>query len=199
MNDKEPDSNWTKLVSPHPFMTSGQGEAQEQVYKKVQSLVGKSVYYVPVGVPNPADNIQVDNKEFQTGPFQGYGGATLGFKLEDGTTDDVKGPWHTNSWALFYNTGFDIRDKHHGMGVIAEYKSNYGWADYVKGIILRDNKWIVGTFSRVEKLVAQVVLERKKKLWFISYTNGGSSSCWMDVEQAMSIDRSEEKTNAETN
>lgn len=42
----------------------------------------------------------------------GFAGATLPFTLMDGSELKLVGPWHSNSRALFEDTGVDVRDRH---------------------------------------------------------------------------------------
>ena len=48
----------------------------------------------------------------------GFGGRTLRFELVTGEVLELKGPWHSNSEALFAATGVDVRDKHLTFGVV---------------------------------------------------------------------------------
>lgn len=95
-------------------MVSAQGRDTQPIYHVYVGKSGKR-WLVPTNIPNPADHIIVEG-----GPkSDGYGGATLTFKLDDGTTLDLTGPWHSNSNALLNDTGLDIRHKHRGTVGVA--------------------------------------------------------------------------------
>jgi len=75
-------------------------------FKKV---VGKKATWYVTGNPK---EIYVDTGDPES---QGFGGAICMFTLEDGTKEQVKGPWHSNSEALFKDTGLDLRNEKKGQ------------------------------------------------------------------------------------
>lgn len=161
-------------------MTCGQSEAASRKYKKIQ---GKSRYWYVAIQENEADNIYVTPDVRETKPgykgFQGFGGATIPFELEDGTIDQVMGPWHSNSTALFLDTGYDIRDKHLTFGVIARDCGQNPKNPYGQGIMIdviwMDEKPTVGKFERVSEIAQDIANKEGKPVICYSRSTGGSS------------------------
>lgn len=94
---------------------SGRGEAVSRVYRLVKGE-SRHVWLYPANEKNPADHIYMTNNPENTTSneqlFQGFGGATLPMPLENGKTYMLHGGWHSNSEALFKDTGVDLREKH---------------------------------------------------------------------------------------
>jgi len=89
-------------------------EAEQRRYKKI---IGKDGHiYLYAIQDNPADNIYVSGGKNS----DGFGGRTLSFTLEDGTVEELRGPWHTNSDDLFVHTGIDLRAKYLTFVVIGK-------------------------------------------------------------------------------
>lgn len=103
-----------KTVSFDCTMICASAEAEAKVYRKT---IGKSgaVWLVPIG-PNPAENVHV---HFPGKHSDGYAGRTLSFPLEDGTTYEAQGPWHSNSDSLFDDTGIDVRETYRTFVVLS--------------------------------------------------------------------------------
>lgn len=101
-------------------MVSGMVVQQEAIYRKV---VGKrATWYYAVNLPNQGDYVYASTRN-----KEGFGGAILNFPLEDGTTDEVKGPWAGGPSCLKQDTGVDITDKNLMSYVICEtYKHGEG-------------------------------------------------------------------------
>ena len=90
--------------------------ACEDIEKEVfVRYIGKGGRIWLVGVTEPSNNIYVDGCPGS----QGFGGSTLTFKMVDGSEVQLKGPWHSNSEALFYETGVDVRGLHKTFVVIS--------------------------------------------------------------------------------
>ena len=71
----------------------------------------------------PADHIYVGYRE-DTGS-KGYGGRHMIFNLTDhNMAVTLQGPWHSNSDALYENTGIDLRDKHYVQLVVGLSRRN---------------------------------------------------------------------------
>lgn len=171
----------TKLVK-IPFsiygpMKSGQGELEERTYKKIKG--SKGTWYV-AAQENAGDNVYFaeanpDPKAY----FQGFGGATLTFRLEDGTEDQVKGPWHSNSGALFNDTGYDVRDKYFTRGIIAknrEYSVNMRDGDIYTDVLHYDEEPVLGEFDRIEKMAQNFANEHNCQVYYAMKSSGGGSS-----------------------
>jgi len=154
-------------------MICGQHEAQERKYKK---LIGKSGRIWLVAVQdNPADNIYVsaDSQENEPGyrGFRGYAGATLKFGLEDGATECLTGPWHTNCKDLFSDTGYDIRDKHLTFGAVSR-KREKGW---LIDVLYIDKDWTLGAFERIHKIAQEFADKLNCEVYYYQESQGGSS------------------------
>jgi len=100
--------------------------------------------------------------------------------LEDGTTEKLRGPWHTNSDALYENTGVDLRDKHLTFVVIGKgrktHRTRRGWVDKITEVLYQDDKPIVGEFDRGKKLAQSMVNKLKQTVYCYTRSQGGSSN-----------------------
>lgn len=153
-------------------MRSASGEAEKNVYKKFIGKSGK-VWLVKVG-KFPADNIYVDGGKGS----EGFGGRTLTFDLEDGSKIDLIGPWHSNSGALFHDTGYDIQNKHQTFVVIAktrEYKKGQYNATY-SDILFIDDEAQESEFNRGDDMAQKMANELKAPVYYHVQTGGGSHS-----------------------
>ena len=162
----------------HQGMISGQ---YEQSIRKYKRLTGKKgIWYVAIQ-DNPADNIYFCNK--RSGYSKGFGGATLHFELEDGTKEKVQGPWHSNSDALYGDTGYDIRDKCLTQGIIAKIrKPGENYENIYEDVLHYDEEPVLGTFSRIRDLATELVKEHKCKLYYAVVSKGGGSSHFIDYK-----------------
>jgi hypothetical protein len=160
-------------------MKCGQSEAQVRKYKKITGKSGR-IWLVAIQ-PNEADNIYVSASPKENTPgyggFRGFGGATLSFELEDGTTIDLQGLWHSNSGALYNDTGYDIRNKHKTFGVIGlgrEYRKGMGQVT-ITDVIYKDDDWVIGSFGRAKKIAQNLANTLGKQVMCFSKSQGGSS------------------------
>lgn len=153
-------------------MICGSAEAEKRAYKK---LIGKSGKTWLVAVQdNPADNVYVSGGKGS----QGFAGRTLEFELEDGSIEKLVGPWHSNSDALFADTGYDVRDKYLTFGVIGlgrEHRNGCGGGVTITDVLYQDKDWVLGTFDRVEKIAQKLANELGKTVMKFSKSRGGSS------------------------
>jgi len=158
-------------------MKSGFAEQAALKYKKI---VGKeSIWYVALQ-SNQADNIYVTSKSGPTkfGSFEGFGGATLLFELEDGTVDSVKGPWHSNSGALLADTGYDITKLTLTRGLVAkkkEFTENWKEEEY-SGILHYDEEPILGTYTRILDIAQDFANQLGQDIWYAMVSKGGGTS-----------------------
>ena len=147
---------------------SGQGDAQSRKYHK---YVGKSGrIWLVANQPNAADNIYVEGGEGS----KGFGGSTLTFPLVEGGEVNLKGPWHTNSSALFQDTGIDIRDKYYVMVVIGKdvkYGKNY--ETIVHEVIHQDHEPVLGIFHRGDVLGRELAQKLGHQVFVVDQTLGG--------------------------
>jgi len=165
-------------------MICGSSEAECRVYKKLTGRSGK-VWLVAVQ-DNPADNVYVSGGKGS----QGFAGRTLEFELEDGSVERLVGPWHTNSGALFADTGYDVRDKHLTFGVIGlgrEYKNGSGGGVTITDVIYQDEDWTIGTSDRIEKIAQKLANELGKTVMKFSKSSGGSSCGQVKPEKVREI------------
>ena len=171
--------NWTDERS--AGMICGSAEAERRTYKKIVGTSGR-IWLVAVQ-ENEADNIYVAaNAEENLGGykgFRGYGGRTLTFTLEDGSTLELQGPWHSNSAALFADTEYDVRDKYLTFGVIGLDRS-YGPGPglnpvTIKDVLYKDECWTLGTFDRIEILAQHYANLLDKPVVRFTKSKGGTS------------------------
>jgi len=155
-------------------MLCGHSEAEERRYKKVIGKSGRIWLYAIQD--NPADNIYVSGGKNS----DGFGGRTLSFTLEDGTIEELKAPWHTNSDDLYSNTGVDLRDKHLTFVVVGKgrktYRTRQGWVDKIIEVLYQDEKPTIGEFDRGEKLAQPIANKLKQTIYCYSQSQGGSSN-----------------------
>jgi hypothetical protein len=145
------------------------------VYRLIQGKSGNT-WIVPANCPWSAENIHVDQHDPHS---KGYGGRMLTFPLEDGTTYEAKGPWHTNPHALLDDTGVDIRDRHRTYGCVAldmKY-GKHGEGVYTK-LIHVDREPILGTFDRLENMARAEADKRGHPIAVCSISSGGSQQGW---------------------
>ena len=163
--------NWTDERS--AGMICGSAEAERRTYKKIVGTSGRT--WLVAVQPNEADNIYVSGGKNS----QGYAGRTLTFKLENGSTMKLQGPWHSNSAALFADTNYDIRDKYLTFGVIGLDRS-YGPGPglnpvTIKDVLYKDECWTLGTFDRIEVLAQKAANEIGKPVVRFTKSKGGTS------------------------
>ena len=162
------------IIKGQPMICSSH-EAEKRKYKKVVGKYGHIYLYAIQ--PNPADNIYVSGGSNS----DGFGGRTLSFILEDGTIEELRGPWHTNSDDLFNHTGVDLRAKHLTFVVISKERKcisseKLGYNTKMVNVLYQDKKPIVGEFGRGKKL-AQVIADKlQQAVYCYSQSQGGSSN-----------------------
>lgn len=147
-------------------MTCGQANAQSPIYKKVVGKSGAN-WFIPVNHPEPGAGVQV---HYANGKYSyGYGGATLEFNLEDGTTYKAQGPWHSNSEACLNDTGVDLTAQHLTFVVLA--MDRQGYPTELVDVIYIDKEPTLGRFDRYKELIKQYP---QAKVYY-SESSGGSS------------------------
>lgn len=161
-------------------MKSGMHEAETKKFKKIETE--RKVWYVSAQ-DNSADNVYVSIKgEKPDGCFRGFGGATLKFALEDGTVDEVTGPWHSNTEALFNDTGLDIRDRHMTFGAVGKdrvYDDDHKRC-FLSDVMFEDDDWVIGSFHRIKDIAQKLADESGERVWYYSQSQGGSTTSWLD-------------------
>ena len=171
-------SDWTD--ERNSGMVCGSAEAERRTYKKFVGTSGRT--WLVAVQPNEADNIYVSGGKNS----QGFAGRILAFKLEDGSTLELQGPWHSNSAALFANTGYDIRDKYLTFGVIGLGRS-YGPGPglnpvTIEDVIYKDSEWTLGTFDRIEVLAQHFANLMEKTVVYFVKSKGGTSCGFTESE-----------------
>jgi len=144
------------------------------VWTKVQG--GGKIWLYPINIPNPGDLIHMWSPSKSKGGFQGYGGSTLTFPMEDGSEFECKGPWHSNSEALLKATGVDLTEKHLTFVIISRGQEYDGPKTILKNILYMDLKPMVGKFERGRELAKAFANNLGEKVYLYSKSDGGSST-----------------------
>ena len=159
-------------------MISGIGEALERIYQK---HIGKSGRTWMVAIQdNPGDNVYVSadpSDGYLAGyrGFRGFGGATLQFKLEDGTIEELQAPWHSNADALFDDTGIDARDRYETFVVVSKRREFIDYQTVMADVLYIDEKPQCGVFDRGDGIAKKFADELGKPVFLYSESRGGSS------------------------
>lgn len=148
-------------------MLCGQYEAQERAYEKLECQRG---VWLIAQQPNSADNVYFDNPRDTTS--DGFGGATLSFKLTDGSVYKAKGPWHSNSESLLRDTGRDLRDTHLTFVVIGKDRRYDRPNAVITDVVYKDEIPTLGRFDRYKEIIAGLP---KGRYAYYTKTSGGSS------------------------
>ena len=159
-------------------MTSGQGEA---VVHKYNQYTGKSgCIWLVSDQPNYGDQILVTNNPENTTSkeqgFEGFGGATMQIPLVDGGVFELHGGWHSNSDALFQDTGIDARDKHYTRVIVAMgRKSDNLYNTIFTDVIHYEDDYVLGFFERSKEIAQKLADELGQMVYCYSESQGGSS------------------------
>lgn len=140
--------------------------------ERYHMVVGKSgdIWLYPDN-DHPADEIHVSTKH-----HDGYCGRELHYHLVDGTAIMLHGPWHSNSDALYDDTGVDLRSKHITYVVIAkdrDYTKKY--ETIMKDVLYQDEKPMVGAFERGTRMAMEMAQKMGIVLMLYKESWGGSS------------------------
>ena len=145
-------------------MICGSAEVEERTWYIIKGKSGGN-WLIPVNDPEPAAHVHYHHPNDKNS--EGYAGRTLPFKLEDGSVYQAQGPWHSNSDALFRDTGVDIRDQHLTFVVLAKDRDG----SVMKDVLYIDDKPTLGKFERYKELATQYPDAR----YYYSESHGGSS------------------------
>ncbi len=158
-------------------MFSGSGDIIERVFKKVETGRG-GVWLYPVGVDNPAEHVHFHNPKDVNS--DGYGGRIIPFKLEDGSTYEAKGPWHSNADDLFSSTGVDIRDTYKTFVVIGlEVQGSIHNKGHISKLLYMDEQPTLGNYHRGDAIAKRLAEELQIPVYLHSKSHGGSNSRWV--------------------
>jgi hypothetical protein len=171
-----------------PQTICGQAEVNRRLYRKFKGT--DRDWYVGL-IPNtieldPNHIYCADPQQPKHSGMQGFGGATLTFDFEDGTSDSVKGPWHSNTDALLSQTGVDLTKCIITWGCIGTGResSGSGYTTIITNLMHFDPFPLPGEFSRIEKLARQLSkAQDDRPLVYYSQSYGGSSCGWVNYKQ----------------
>lgn len=175
------------VAKPDEFVTegcqmfSGQADAVSHRYHKYLGKSGNT--WLVADAPNAAEHVYVTNNPQNTTSrsqgFEGFGGATLQMPLLDGTVFELHGGWHSNSDALFADTGIDVRDKYLTFVVLAkerDFTKDLSMRTILRGIVYKDAAPTLGKYDRYKDLIP---LYPEARVYY-SQSHGGSSSGYID-------------------
>jgi hypothetical protein len=167
----------TFRIPRRPSMVSAFAEAKPHTYRVVQSKRDKSTWLYALDVPNQAAFVYCDTHDPKS---EGFGGSTLTFTLEDGTTYSAKGPWHSGASALYTHTGVDLRDKHLTRVFVAEdmkYENGNYYSPVLYNVYYADESPVLGRFDRYLDILDRLFRETGlSQLFCHNESEGGSSS-----------------------
>ena len=109
------------LFSIYAPMFSASSEASKRTYKLLRGKSGNR--WVVSTSPEAAEDVYVDGGRGS----DGFGGRTLTFALEDGTSVDFIGPWKTGADSLFADTGYDVRGQSYSQSIVALSREEHGF------------------------------------------------------------------------
>jgi len=154
------------------------------LYKVVIGKSGKR-WIIPVNGNSKASDIHVEAEKIEQDPnyreFQGYGGATLTWPLENGESVSLKGPWHSNSDSLFSDTGIDLRKESMTIGIVALNRRSLKLNDYAFSDVLhQDLQWTPGDHTRIGQIAQEYANKLNKKVYCAYKSLGGACASWKD-------------------
>ncbi len=155
-------------------------QLRPKVYKKAIGKSGRIWIYSKGKGAGSFIHVSADLKENERGyqGFRGYGGSTLQFPLEDGTMEELIGPWHSNCDALFNDTGIDLRKKHLTFVVISKSReySKESYSSIMKDVLYIDAEPQEGLFDR--GILMAMEIAKKLNITVVCYKEslGGSSN-----------------------
>lgn len=170
------------IAKPDEFVTDdyqmfcGQGEAVERKYYRYVGKSGNT--WLVADQENAAENVYVTDSPRNNGK-QGFGGATLRMPLIEGGEFALVGGWHSNSDALFADTGIDVRDKYRTFVLLAmkrETTDDGTYRSIFREIVYRDTAPTLGRYDRYKEIMAA----HPEADYYYMTSHGGSSSGMTD-------------------
>lgn len=152
---------------------------EEIKFKRIpDALEDDTVIWLVGLVPNEADHIYFcDTKDINS---QGYGGSTLQFIVvnQDGSeqTLSLKGPWHSNSDALFERTGYDCTDLYYTRCIISYGRRFILNEEIATDVIWYDKYERLGLYDRGKEFCKMLVNILGVPLHYFQSSRSGSSS-----------------------
>lgn len=147
-------------------------EAETRRYHMVRGKSGR-LWFV-ADQPDMAGNVYVEGGKGSNG----FAGRWLTFPLVDGRTVKTKGPWHTNSDALFKDTGIDIRDTYLTRVIVAKDQGSTGapkWISYFVDVVYFEEEPQMGHFGRGDEIATKIANELGQPVQCFRSSMGGSS------------------------
>lgn len=163
-------SSWTETPTGTVF---ARAEAESLVWRKHTTDRGETWLTRADGL---GDTVIYHNPKNTS---RGFGGATLTFTLEDESTIQLKGPWSSNTQALFTSTGIDLREKHTTWGCVGRWR-DYNYQNSPMGVatigalLYFDKEPTVGPFERIRLLAERLAYDRDEILFYFEESIGGS-------------------------
>lgn len=153
------------------------GGPKDAPYKMVQGNRAKWFYK-----PGP---FAADDGIFMDGGkgSNGFGGRTITFQIDDGTTYDSIGPWRAGADAMLEDTGVDIRNSYGSRLVLSRgIKSDGHYGSVYLDVVYHEEHKVEGLFERAYELAKQKVKEMNEPLFYYIETAGGTQSGKMKPE-----------------
>ena len=144
-------------------------EVGEHTYRAVVGSSGLR-WYVPTDIENVADCLYVTEHADWNKSGTGFGGRDLSMKMEDGTTETLRGGWHSNAIAFKQDTGEDVLNKHKTFVVIAERRD----AEFLYDVIYADEAPQISEFRRGELMAKELAKKLNKPLVCFSRARTGA-------------------------
>ena len=163
------------VVRRHP-MICGSAEAESRPgYTMVTDGKG-CVWMYSLSDRNPGETVYMHDPDDEHS--DGFGGRVITFRIGKCAEYRAKGPWHSNSDALFNATGVDIRDKHLTFAVVAMERTREGPPGYdtvLEKLLYIDTAPQLGEFNRGQSIAQMYADDLGKQVFYYSESSGGSS------------------------
>lgn len=145
------------------------------IYRVIQGQ-SSNTWLIPTNCAWPGEDVHVDQHDPHS---QGYGGGTITFPLEDGTTYNVKGPWHSNSESLYNDTGVDIRATYRTYGCVAlNLRYDNRGTGIFENLIYVEREPTIGSFDRITDIAQAEADKRGHPIAACSISRGGGHMGW---------------------
>lgn len=127
--------------------------------------------------------VQADTRENVPGynGFRGFGGSTLRFRLVDNGIVELQGPWHSNSDALYQDTGVDLRHTYVQFVCIAKTREYIGNKCIFRDVLYKEIS--TGDYYDGTRRAMQLSKELDIPLVIYHETRGGSSNGYVYPDQ----------------
>jgi hypothetical protein len=148
-------------------------------FKIVKGKSGRTWLYGICDAPAAHIYVSAEGRENMPGyrGFRGFGGSTLKFELEDGNTISLQGPWHSNSNALFNDTGIDLNENTVTYVVVSEkIGHDKKYHSVAINVLYKDEEPAVGSFDRGNDIALEWANKLGKPVHLYCESLGGSSS-----------------------